>query len=125
MGLPQQLEDVLIVERVVDEAPGAAGLTRRMPRSRRSWCETADSLIPTSAAMSQTQSSPPLSASRIRTRVGSPRMRKVSATSWTASGDISAAPARGGAPRIEVGRVAGLVSRRTADEPLDVGISDI
>ena len=41
-----------------------------MPRSSRSWCETADSLMPTSAAMSQTQSSPGASASRMRTRVG-------------------------------------------------------
>ena len=41
-----------------------------MPRSSRSWCDTADSLMPTSVAMSQTQSSPAASASRMRTRVG-------------------------------------------------------
>ena len=60
-----------------------------MPRSSRSWCETADSLIPASEAMSQTHNSPPDSASRMRTRVGSPRTRNVSASDSTARGDIS------------------------------------
>src|SRR5262245_15490864 len=52
-----------------------------MPRSSRNWCDTADSLIPTSSAMSQTQRSDREIESRIFTRVASPSTLKVSASS--------------------------------------------
>ena len=45
--------------------------------------ETADSLIPTRSEISWTQSGPRARASTMRTRVGSPRIRKVSARAWT------------------------------------------
>ncbi len=43
--------------------PARRTRTRRAPRSSRNWCDTADSLSPTSAARSQTQRSPSVSAS--------------------------------------------------------------
>src|SRR5262245_17983558 len=55
-----------------------------MLRSRRSWCDTADSLSPRRSAISPTHSSEREIASRILTRVASPRTRKVSARASTA-----------------------------------------
>ena len=81
--------------------PARRGRTSRMPRSSRSWCDTADSLMPTSVAMSQTHSSPPASASRMRTRVGSPSTRNVSASASTVAPAAAAAlPSRGAARRM-------------------------
>src|SRR5829696_2725120 len=59
-------------------------------RNNRSWCETADSPSDNSVAMSHTHNSARERASRMRTRVGSPSARNVSASALADSAGMSA-----------------------------------
>ena len=85
----------------------AAGRTRRRRRSRRSWCEAADSLMPTSVA-GRTRTLGLASAVSIRSRVGSPRALKVSARRLE-SGAVGKRPGGRHAGRIGVENIAGVV----------------
>ncbi len=70
------IDDMLVVQRIEHILPSRRLLTRPSLFKRRSWWETADFVISTSAAMSLTQSSPPAMVHKIFIRVSSPTTRK-------------------------------------------------